>query len=107
MIFFKAPATLRIPTSLARFSLLAVDRFMKLMHAISKINTGDKTEYFYPFYSAANGYFHFQSWNIISVYSLDKETGLFLLRFPPECVVITSLIFALAETRDVLGFSNT
>ena len=32
-----APATFRIPTSFARFSLRAVLRFMKLIHAISRI----------------------------------------------------------------------
>jgi hypothetical protein len=34
---FFAPATLRIPTSFARFSLRAVLKFMKLIQAINKI----------------------------------------------------------------------
>jgi hypothetical protein len=32
------PSTLRMPTSLARWEDWAVDRFMKLMQAISRIN---------------------------------------------------------------------
>ena len=33
------PSVLRIPTSLARFSLRAVERFMKLMQASNKMKT--------------------------------------------------------------------
>ena len=36
--FFSAPNTFRIPTSAERFEERAVDRFMKLMQAISKVN---------------------------------------------------------------------
>src|SRR6476620_7037439 len=35
---FSAPNTLRIPTSPERFEDLAVERFMKLIQAISKVN---------------------------------------------------------------------
>src|SRR5215813_10762234 len=35
---FSAPNTFRIPTSAERLDERAVDKFMKLMHAISKVN---------------------------------------------------------------------
>ena len=35
---FCAPNTLRIPTSAERFEERAVDKFIKLMHAINKVN---------------------------------------------------------------------
>jgi hypothetical protein len=35
---FCAPSTLRMPTSAERFEERAVDKFMKLMHAINKVN---------------------------------------------------------------------
>ena len=35
---FCAPRTLRTPTSAERFEERAVDRFIKLIHAISKVN---------------------------------------------------------------------
>src|SRR6266487_301166 len=36
--FFSAPSTLRIPTSDERLEERAVERFMKLIHAINKVN---------------------------------------------------------------------
>src|SRR6266542_1814670 len=35
---FFAPSTLRIPTSAERFEERAVDKFIKLIHAINKVN---------------------------------------------------------------------
>ena len=49
--FFEAPTTLRIPTSFARFSLRAVLMFIKLIHAINRINAAIKANSLtYQFY---------------------------------------------------------
>src|SRR5580693_6084682 len=103
--FFNAPATFRIPTSFARFSLLAVDRFMKLIQAINNIKTAmsvnNLTVSIRPPVGFPSTNFEYNL-NWLTGYKKDSS-----LDRPPEYLITIFFILEFISASLVLGLSST
>ena len=102
---FTAPATFRMPTSFARFSLLAVDRFMKLIQAISNTKAAMMPRILTVSILPPTG-LPFSKLE----YSLRLLTGyrkISVFARPPEYWNMVFFIFSLVAAADTLGFSRT